>query len=52
MSVQYLIPAPVVEYIEQNHLFGEDGRTSSMTSVNLPDADKGKAKEEVLVGQS
>jgi nicotinamide mononucleotide adenylyltransferase len=46
MSVQYLIPAPVVEYIEQNHLFGDDGRASSMTSVNLPDTDKGKAKEE------
>ena len=46
MSVQYLIPAPVVEYIEQNHLFGDDGRASSMTSVNAPDIDKGKAKEE------
>jgi nicotinamide mononucleotide adenylyltransferase len=46
MSVQYLIPAPVVEYIEQNHLFGEDGRTSSMTSINQPNTeDKGKAKE-------
>lgn len=45
MSVQYLIPAPVVEYIEQNHLFGDDGRASSMTSVNPPDTDKGKAKE-------
>ena len=49
MSVQYLIPAPVVEYIEQNHLFGDDGRASSMTSVNLPDADKGKAKESTSV---
>lgn len=45
MSVQYLIPAPVVEYIEQNHLFGEDGRASSMGSVNPPDIGKGKAKE-------
>lgn len=45
MSVQYLIPAPVVEYIEQNHLFGDDGRTSSMTSVNPPDTGKGKSKE-------
>lgn len=29
MSVQYLIPAPVVEYIEQNHLFAEDVRSST-----------------------
>ena len=47
MSVQYLIPAPVVEYIEQNHLFGDDGRASSMTSINQPNLEsKGKAKEE------
>ncbi|RMD39487.1 hypothetical protein DV735_g5641, partial [Chaetothyriales sp. CBS 134920] len=47
MSVQYLIPAPVVEYIEQNHLFGDDGRSSSMTSINPPNAaDKRKAKEQ------
>ena len=46
MSVQYLIPAPVVEYIEQNHLFGDDGRASSMTSINQPDhTEKGKSKE-------
>lgn len=42
MSVQYLIPAPVVEYIEQNHLFGEDARTSSMTSASQSNSDKGK----------
>jgi nicotinamide mononucleotide adenylyltransferase len=47
MSVQYLIPAPVVEYIEQNHLFGEDARSSSTHSVNL-DPDKGKAKEVIM----
>jgi nicotinamide mononucleotide adenylyltransferase len=45
MSVQYLIPAPVVEYIEQNHLFEDDGRASSMTSVTIPEGDKGKSKE-------
>ena len=44
MSVQYLIPAPVVEYIEQNHLFIDDGRASSTHSINH-DADKGKQKE-------
>ncbi len=53
MSVQYLIPAPVVEYIEQNHLFGDDGRTSSMTSVNQPNIeDKGKAKEDTTASAS
>ncbi|KIX04004.1 nicotinate (nicotinamide) nucleotide adenylyltransferase [Rhinocladiella mackenziei CBS 650.93] len=45
MSVQYLIPAPVVEYIEQNHLYEDDGRASSMTSITHADSDKGKAKE-------
>lgn len=42
MSVQYLIPAPVIEYIEQNHLFREDPANASTHSIN---ADKGKAKE-------
>jgi nicotinamide mononucleotide adenylyltransferase len=28
MSVQYLIPAPVIEYIEQNGLYEEDGASS------------------------
>lgn len=44
MSVQYLIPAPVVEYIEQNHLYRDDGRSSSTTSI-IPDGDKGKSRE-------
>lgn len=43
MSVQYLIPAPVVEYIEQNHLYRDDQRSSS-TSI-AQEADKGKSKE-------
>jgi nicotinamide mononucleotide adenylyltransferase len=42
MSVHYLIPAPVVEYIEQNHLFSEDGAASSTHSVNQ---DKVQGKE-------
>lgn len=37
MSIQYLIPAPVVEYIEQNGLYEEDDATSSS---------KGKGKSE------
>lgn len=37
MSVQYLIPAPVIEYIEENSLYQDDG-TSSIH-------DKGKLKE-------
>ena len=44
MSVQYLIPAPVVEYIEQNHLFDEEGVASSTHSLGH-DSDKGKAAE-------
>lgn len=39
MSIQYLIPAPVVEYIEQNALYEDDDATST--------SGKGKAKGEV-----
>jgi nicotinamide mononucleotide adenylyltransferase len=28
MSIQYLIPAPVIEYIEQHGLYQEDGASS------------------------
>ncbi len=45
MSVQYLIPAPVVEFIEQNHLYRDDARSASATSLHPPDSDKGKEKE-------
>lgn len=40
MSVQYLIPAPVIEYIEQNHLYRDDPANASSHSL-----DKGKGKE-------
>lgn len=40
MSVQYLIPAPVVEYIEQNHLFEEDKIAPPSNGVDA--TDKGK----------
>jgi len=43
MSVQYLIPAPVVEYIEQNHLFVEDKQPS--TGPPSANGDKGKQPE-------
>lgn len=36
MSVQYLIPAPVIEYIEEHDLYKEDGLSSIM--------EKGKSK--------
>lgn len=51
MSVQYLIPAPVVEYIEQNHLFEEDNRSSN-TSLPSSNEDKGKDKEDKEVQAS
>jgi nicotinamide mononucleotide adenylyltransferase len=35
MSVRYLIPTPVIEYIEQNGLYREDGSTQAA-------AEKGK----------
>ena len=43
MSVQYLIPAPVIEYIEEHGLYIEDGTTSI--------GGKGKAKESLTPGR-
>lgn len=43
MSVQFLIPSPVIEYIEQNHLFVEENRASSTNPTT--NGDKGKAPE-------
>jgi nicotinamide mononucleotide adenylyltransferase len=40
LSVQYLIPAPVVEYIEQNGLFEQPHEDDGTSSVN----EKGKSK--------
>ncbi|KAF7845864.1 hypothetical protein BT93_L0258 [Corymbia citriodora subsp. variegata] len=42
MSVQFLLPAPVVEYIEQNHLFQDDNRASTASLVTT-NGEKGKA---------
>lgn len=44
MSVRYLIPVPVIHYIEQHHLYEDDGAAGTKTS------DKGKGKQ--AVGQS
>lgn len=44
MSVQYLIPAPVITYIEENGLYEDDG-TSSVDG-------KGKSKGEISGRQS
>jgi nicotinamide mononucleotide adenylyltransferase len=41
MSVRYLIPTPVIKYIEQHHLYEDDG-TGSSTAL-----DKGKGAETV-----
>ncbi|PLB39609.1 nicotinamide/nicotinic acid mononucleotide adenylyltransferase [Aspergillus candidus] len=38
MSVRYLIPVPVIHYIEQHHLYEDDGAAST--------TDKGKGKQE------
>lgn len=39
MSVRYLIPVPVIHYIEQHHLYEDEGSTGV--------SDKGKARQEV-----
>lgn len=38
MSVRYLIPVPVIHYIEQHHLYEEDSGPGSI--------DKGKARQD------
>lgn len=40
MSVRYLIPVPVIHYIEHHHLYEDDGGPGSGSSV-----DKGKARQ-------
>lgn len=39
MSVRYLIPIPVIRYIEQHHLYEDDGSGGTGSS------DKGKGKQ-------
>ncbi|EYE95028.1 nicotinamide/nicotinic acid mononucleotide adenylyltransferase [Aspergillus ruber CBS 135680] len=39
MSVRYLIPVPVIHYIEQHHLYEDEGSTGV--------SDKGKAKQDI-----
>lgn len=46
LSVRYLLPAPVVEYIEANGLYTDDGPTASAASGAVAaEKEKGKAKE-------
>lgn len=40
MSVRYLIPVPVIHYIEQHHLYEDDSANTGST------ADKGKGRQE------
>ena len=43
MSVRYLIPAPVIEYIERNELYEEEGSGSTHSLTQGQDKGKGKA---------
>ena len=46
LSVRYLLPAPVVDYIEQHGLYMDDGPTSSASSgANTAEKEKEKGKE-------
>lgn len=40
MSVQYLIPAPVIEYIEQHSLYEDDGASSVQSDSKSKEKDK------------
>ena len=40
MSVRYLIPTPVIEYIEEHHLYEEENASTPKSN------DKGKKREE------
>lgn len=40
MSVRYLLASPVIDYIEKNHLYQDDGVNMASTTQ-----DKGKEKE-------
>jgi nicotinamide mononucleotide adenylyltransferase len=44
MSVRYLLPTVVVDYIEQNGLYLEEG---SGTTSNISYSDKGKDRESI-----
>ena len=44
MSVQYLVPAPVIEYIDQHGLYEEDGGSSSVHEREAEDKGKIPAK--------
>lgn len=50
LSVRYLLPLSVVDYIEQNGLYLEDG--VGMASGAASDKGKGKEKESVTPGTS
>jgi nicotinamide mononucleotide adenylyltransferase len=34
MSVRYLIPAPIIDYIERHHLYEDDGAGSSNPAIS------------------
>ncbi|KAF7858865.1 hypothetical protein EAF04_008907 [Stromatinia cepivora] len=50
MSVQYLLPAPVIEYIEEHHLYEEDGASS--INAGKSKAAEGSGRASPAVGDS
>lgn len=52
MSVQYLTPPAVVEYISRNRLYGDDSNTAAASSSTHGKEKEGSGKTDAAVSRS